>query len=789
MLRQRAAVAALSLLFCIPLASRGSCNDPSPSEDLRALDARIDGDPSRVVALVNAALLSPSLDPLRRAELFAILASAYDATDDDVAARAAIRDGRSVIARLPDTRQTEALSLRYALVEASAAQARPDLETAVKSLDAWEQRVPGESLSRACVLLMRSRVNGRLDLYEQAARDGLFAHSLAGQLRIADAKTEAAYQLAVTFRRAGLFETAQEYIDDAITAARATGARALLASATYVKGQILAGAGQHDAALAVLSESRQLSVQLEDEIGRAFADNEFCATLIDMGRLDEAEGVCRAAQQALARAGRDDQAALATYHLADIDLHRGRSQIALARLDGILGNGGVDVPPAALSSMYRRRADAHASLGRTADAYASLRRANELHEQSDVLRRSLAVAVMNAQRRFGDYERGQAALSEQLALERQRAADREVTRQLALWLAASAVVLAALLGYLLWASRRFSRALLRQETILRTTTENSPDPLVLLDVNGSIRFASRALVVGGQRPQRGGHFEDFFPAEARPTIREFVEQVLRGRVQVEQDIKLTIGGEHRHYELRGVPIVEQEHMLGAALRISDVTARRSTEKHLLDVIGRERQRMSSELHEGLGQQLTGISLQLRAIATRFRSGRPVPAEHVDEATGQMDHAIALTRDLARGLSPTQADRGSLSDALSVLADEATQRWGLRIFARSTPAAIVVPAGIADQLYRIAFEAVSNAARHASARQVEIHLRADVASCTLTVSDDGCGFSSDAHPGEGWGLRMMRYRAQLLGGSLKVESAPARGTRIIASVPMNDQAIP
>ena len=230
-------------------------------------------------------------------------------------------------------------------------------------------------------------------------------------------------------------------------------------------------------------------------------------------------------------------------------------------------------------------------------------------------------------------------------------------------------------------------------------------------------------------------------------------------------------------------------MLGAALRISDVTARRSTEKHLLDVIGRERQRMSSELHEGLGQQLTGISLQLRAIATRFRSGRPVPAEHVDEATGQMDHAIALTRDLARGLSPTQADRGSLSDALSVLADEATQRWGLRIFARSTPAAIVVPAGIADQLYRIAFEAVSNAARHASARQVEIHLRADVASCTLTVSDDGCGFSSDAHPGEGWGLRMMRYRAQLLGGSLKVESAPARGTRIIASVPMNDQAIP
>lgn len=766
-----------------------SCNDPLPSEDLRPLDSRIDGDPLGVVAEVSAGLQSAQLDPLRRAELFTILASAYDATDDDVAARSAIDAGRAILAIVPANRATEALDLRFALVEASAAQARTALETAVKALDAWEQRVPGASLSRACVLLMRSRVNGRLDQYEQAARDGLLAHALASQLQIADARTEAAYQLAVTFRRAGLFDSAREYIDEAIAAARATGARALLASATYVKGQILAGAGQYDAALSVVRESRQLSVQLNDDIGRAFADNEVCATLIDVGRLDEADGVCRAAEQALARAGRDDQAALATYHLARIDLHRGRSKLALARLDGVLGNGGVDVPPAALSSMYRRRADAYAGLGRMADAYASLRRANELHEESDVLRHSLSVAVMNAQRRFSQLEREQAALSEQLSLERQRAAAREGNRRLALWLAASAVLLAVLLAYLLWSSRRFARALSRQEAILRSTTENSPDALVLLDVDGSIRFASRALVEGGQRPERGGRLDDFFPAAARQLIRESVQRVLRKRVQVEQDIKLTTSGDDRHYELRAVPIFEREQLLGAALRISDVTARRSTEKHLLDVISRERQRMSSELHEGLGQELTGISLQLRAIATRFRAGRPVPVEHIDEATSQMDHAIVLTRDLARGLSPTQADRGSLSNALARLADEATQRWGLGVTARSTPAEISAPEGVADQLYRIAFEAVSNAARHASARQVEIHLRATAATFTLTVIDDGCGFAYDAHPGEGWGLRMMRYRAQLLGGSVTVESGPARGTCIVVDVPMTYTEIP
>lgn len=439
--------------------------------------------------------------------------------------------------------------------------------------------------------------------------------------------------------------------------------------------------------------------------------------------------------------------------------------------------------------MYRKQADALASLGRMTDAYASLRRANELHEESDLLRRSLAVAVLNAQRRFGQYEREQAALSQQLTAERQRAADREVTRRLALALAASAVLLAALLAYLLWSSRRFSRALIRQETILRTTAENSPDALVLLDGNGSIRFASRALVVGGLRPERGGLMEDFFPSEVRPAIREAVDQVLRRRLQVEQDIKLTSEGEDRHYELRGVPIFEQAQLLGAALRISDVTARRSTEKHLLEVVSRERQRMSSELHEGLGQQLTGISLQLRAIATRFRSGRPVPVEHVDEATGQMDQAIVLTRDLARGLSPTQADRGSLSDALSGLAAEASQRWGLRVDARATPAEISVSEDVADQLYRIAFEAVSNAARHASARQVQIQLSTQSASCTLVISDDGSGFAYDSHPGDGWGLRMMRYRAQLLGGSLKVESAPGRGTRIVATVPIDTQGSP
>ncbi len=776
----------LPLLVWLPGSAWAFCGDPLPSEDLRALDARIDADPLAVVSLARADLQAPKLEPLRRAELFAILASAYDATDDDVAARAAIASGRDVIARLPDTLQTQALSLRYALVEASGAQARSALETAAKSLDAWEQRVPGTSLGRACVLLMRSRVNGRLDLHEQAARDGLFAHALASQLQMQDARTEAAYQLAVTFRRAGLFESAQEYIDEAIAAARASGARAMLASATYVKAQILGSEGQYEAALVAVQESRQLSIELKDAIGHAFADNEACATLLGMRRIDEAAVACRDAANGYAAAGRDDQLAVVEDRLAAIDLHRGRPEAALARLERVLGNGGANVPPAFLASMYRRRADASASLGRMPEAFESLRRANELYETSDMLRSSLAVAVLNAQRRFNQYEREQAALSEQLLVERQRAADREVTRRLALSLAASALLLAALLAYLLWSSRRFSRALIRQETILRTTAENSPDALVLLDVNGSIRFASRALVVGGQRPERGGLMEDFFPLAARPAIRDAIEQVLRKRVQVEQDVKLGSDSEDRHYELRGVPIFEQDQLLGAALRISDVTARRSTEKHLLEVISRERQRMSSDLHEGLGQQLTGISLQLRAIATKFRSGRPVPVEHVDEATGQMDQAIVLTRDLARGLSPTQADRGSLSDALSGLAAEASQRWGLLVTARAAPAHISAPEDVADQLYRIAFEAVSNAARHASARQVEIRLSSHSAAYTLVISDDGSGFAYDTHPSDGWGLRMMRYRAQLLGGSLKVESAPERGTRIVASVPIETQ---
>lgn len=773
----------------MPVASWGSCNEPSPSVDLRALDARIDGDPSGVVARVSAFLKSPQIEPLRRAELFAILASAHDATDDDVAARAAISDGRRAIAGLPETRQIEALSLRYALVEASAAQARPSLESAVQSLDAWEQRVPGVSLARACVLLMRSRVNGRLALYEQAARDGLFAHSLATQLQIPDARTEAAYQLAVTFRRAGLFESAQEYIDEAITAARAAGARAMLASATYVKAQILSSEAKFEPALAMVQESRQLSIELKDDIGRAFADHEACATLLGMRRIDEAEVACRDAASGYAAAGRYDQLAVVEDRLAAIDLHRGRPQAALDRLERVLGNDGADVPPAFLASMYRRRADASASLGRMTEAFASLRQSDELHEQSDVLRNSLAVAVLNAQLRFSRYEREQAILSEQLSLERQRAEDREVTRRLALALAASALLLTTLLAYLLWSSRRFSRALMRQETILRTTAENSPDALVLLDANGSIRFASRALVIGGLRPERGGLMEDFFPLAARAVVRDVVDQVLKKRLKVEQDIQLPNDGEDRHYELRGVPIFEQEQLLGAALRISDVTARRSTERHLLEGISRERQRMSSELHEGLGQQLTGISLQLRAIATRFRTGRPVPAEHVDEATGQMDDAIALTRDLARGLSPTQADRGSLSDALTGLAVEASRRWGLRVTASATPERISAPEGIADQLYRIAFEAVSNAARHASAQHVEIQLQSAAENITLVVSDDGCGFACDTDPGDGWGLRMMRYRAHMLGGSLKVESGPGRGTRVVATVPAADLGLP
>lgn len=210
--------------------------------------------------------------------------------------------------------------------------------------------------------------------------------------------------------------------------------------------------------------------------------------------------------------------------------------------------------------------------------------------------------------------------------------------------------------------------------------------------------------------------------------------------------------------------------------LQDATARRQLEREVLEVSNREQQRIGSDLHDGLGQELTGIALLLRGLENRAEREAPGLSSAIEEVALLVNDAIFTTRALARGLSPVTFDRGGLALALEELARRLSAMFHISVRCEADPA---LDSGLesanALHLYRIAQEAVTNAAQHGQADSVHIRLSCDGERGLLRVEDNGSGFNPATHQSKGLGLRIMHYRAQMMAGSLRVESARGRGT--------------
>ncbi len=283
-----------------------------------------------------------------------------------------------------------------------------------------------------------------------------------------------------------------------------------------------------------------------------------------------------------------------------------------------------------------------------------------------------------------------------------------------LWTIAALVMLAllALIAFALWSRGRQERNLKREQLALRTASGSTPDTLMLIDAQRVIRFANRPVFPGGPVPTTGKSLQAAVSAQTwqslQPALSEVFEQRRAGSLSTSL---IDAAGTIRQLEVRCEPVVEGSTLLGATIRCSDVTELRSLEREILHVSTRERQRLASDLHDGLGQELTGISLLLQLLATQVQAGMPGTRPLVDDIQGHVNRTIRMTRDVAHGLSPLHVEQGSLSRAISRLAEEAGHRLHLEITAHSEPKEIAVPEETADHLYRIVFEAITNAARH------------------------------------------------------------------------------
>jgi len=220
----------------------------------------------------------------------------------------------------------------------------------------------------------------------------------------------------------------------------------------------------------------------------------------------------------------------------------------------------------------------------------------------------------------------------------------------------------------------------------------------------------------------------------------------------------------------------------------DVTEQRRLERAVLEAADREQRRLGHDLHDGLGQELTGISMMASALASaERRAGHPV-AERVAQLEDLTRRAIATCRAVARGLSPLGYASGGLVGALGEMANVQREAYGADVrFEVHHHAMLNLTPDVADHLYRIAQEAVTNARRHASASVIEVTLEVEPSSVRLEVADDGVGLGprpADAPPG--MGLRIMQYRAALIGARLAIEPGSRGGTVVTCTCPQTER---
>ena len=212
----------------------------------------------------------------------------------------------------------------------------------------------------------------------------------------------------------------------------------------------------------------------------------------------------------------------------------------------------------------------------------------------------------------------------------------------------------------------------------------------------------------------------------------------------------------------------------------DVTERRRLEREILEISAREQERMAQDLHDGLGQVLTGVSFRLQALRAVLEArGDADLAADADRSRALVVEALEQARAIARGLFPVNVEPDGLMLALERLADDAAAAYGIDCtftFDAPVPLRSTEAAG---HLYRIAQEALANAARHGRASSVLISVsHGEGGAVTLAVQDDGVGIPDAAFSGgEGLGLRTMRYRAERVGGSLAVRPLESGGTLV------------
>jgi signal transduction histidine kinase len=216
---------------------------------------------------------------------------------------------------------------------------------------------------------------------------------------------------------------------------------------------------------------------------------------------------------------------------------------------------------------------------------------------------------------------------------------------------------------------------------------------------------------------------------------------------------------------------------------TQIAEKRELEKNILAISDRERAIIGLDLHDGLCQQLVSAAFSANLLHEELVKEATAAAPRAGRIADLIDDAITQARNLARGLYPVRLETEGLETALQELAATLDRRFGIACSVECHGSFAPFDPETGIHLYRIAQEAVVNAAKHSGAKSVVVRLGAHPDGGRLAIEDDGSGIRREAVNREGMGLRIMEYRARMIGARFRIEKRSGGGTRVVCEYPL------